>query len=335
MTKSIRRVLVLSVALLSSNALAQSGGGLEKLTVLSGGNVTPAAPAFLAETLGFARAEGLDYSVKTVFANVLNLVVAGDGDLGNIGVSTALVPVREGKETSIVYAISSGLGTGFLVASPKVKSISDCTRLSTSRAGSAVFSTAMAYKTLTGAKFNILEIGDPNQIVPSVLSGGSDCAIQALALLQSGLDNGLHLVVDPRKPATIPAGTVQDTVSTGLWGMKENLQKKRSAMEKFMRSMKRVEQFIKTRPASEVAAALVKHPDFKTFKVEDITKQVELEKLFWFPDSGYVRSSAWPVSLKFFQYGLPFVDAGNKLYSWDARVDMSYWIAANGQPANK
>lgn len=102
-----------------------------------------------------------------------------------------------------------------------------------------------------------------------------------------------------------------------------------------MRALKRVEQYIKTTPPDVVAAALIKHEDFKTYKPGDIAKQVELEKQFWFPDGGYIRSGTWPASLKYYQYGLTFIDPANKLYSWESRVDMSYWIAANGQPARR
>lgn len=329
----VRGLVVLFAATSATFALAQATP--DKLVALSAGNTTPLAPIYLAETLGYAKQEGLDLTVKTVFANSLNLVVAGEGDLSVIGVSSALVPVREGKETSIIYAISSGLGTGFMAASPNVKSIADCTRVSTSRAGSAVFSSAMAYKTTGGGKFNILELGDANQIVASVLSGGSDCAVSALAVLQPGLEKGLQLLVDPRNPATVPPNTIQNTVSSGLWGMKDNLRQKRPAVEKLMRALKRVEQFIKTASPEQVAAELIKHPDFKTYTPDAIAKQVVGEKLFWFPDGGYVRNANWPGTLAYYKYGLPFIDAGNKLYSWDERVDMSYWISANGQPANR
>jgi hypothetical protein len=193
----------------------------------------------------------------------------------------------------------------------------------------------MAYKTTGGGKFNILELGDANQIVPSVLSGGSDCAVSALAVLQPGLDRGLQLLVDPRNPATVPPNTIQNTISSGLWGMKANLNQKRPAMEKLMRALKRVEQFIKTATPEQVAAELIKHPDFKTFQADAIAKQVVGEKLFWFPDGGYIRNSAWPGTLAYYKYGLPFIDGANKLYSWEERVDMSYWITANGQPANR
>ncbi len=332
MKKFTRAAAALALAALPFLAAAQSG---DRLVALSAGNTTPLAPIYLAETLGYAQQEGLSLTVKTVYANSLNLVVAGEGDLSVIGVSSALVPVREGKETSIVYAISSGLGTGFMAASANVKSIADCTRVSTSRAGSAVFSSAMAYKVNGGGKFNILELGDANQIVPSVLSGGSDCAVSALAVLQPGLERGLRLLVDPRNPSTVPPNTIQNTVSSGLWGMKDNLRQKRPAVEKLMRALKRVEQFIKTAPPEQVAAELVKHPDFRTFPVDVIARQVVAEKLFWFPDGGYVRGSAWPGTLAYFKYGLPFIDGANKLYSWDERVDMSYWIAANGQPSSR
>ncbi len=117
--------------------------------------------------------------------------------------------------------------------------------------------------------------------------------------------------------------------------MRDNLVKKRTAVEKLMRALRRVEQFAKTAPSAEVAAALIKHDDFKIYKVEDMASQVDLEKTFWFPDSGYIRRDAWPGNLRYFRYGLPFIDPANKLYSWESRVDMSYWIAANGQPARR
>ena len=53
------------------------------------------------------------------------------------------------------------------------------------------------------------------------------------------------------------------------------------------------------------------------------------------PMLGYIRNSAWPGTLAYYKYGLPFIDGANKLYSWEERVDMSYWITANGQPANR
>jgi ABC-type nitrate/sulfonate/bicarbonate transport system substrate-binding protein len=302
---------------------------------MSAANVTNLATVYLLETLGYAKDEGLDYSVKTALANALNLVVSGDGDLAAVGPSAALVPVREGKETSIIFALGSGTAVGFVAGTQKIKSIADCTRVSTSQAGTSTYSIAMTYKAATNANFNVLGLGDANQILPSVLSGGSDCAITALGLLQGGLDQGLHLVVDPRIPSTIPPNTIQDTIGSAFWGMKDNLQKKRSAVEKLMRAMKRVEQYVKTAPLADVAAALIRHEDFKAYKVDVLAKQIELEKLFWFPDGGYIRSASWPGSLRFFQYGLPFIDPANKIYSWDSRVDMSYWVSVNGQPARK
>jgi ABC-type nitrate/sulfonate/bicarbonate transport system substrate-binding protein len=322
---------VLAIAAIASPAaLAQ-----DKIIMMSAGPAISFSPIYLLELLGYAKDEGLDYSVKTVFANTLNLVVAGEGDLAVIGLSSALVPAREGKETSIVYSLATGLATGFVAGTQKIKSIKDCTRVSTSMAGSAVYSATIAYKNMTNAPYSVLQLGDPAQIVPSVLSGGSDCAVSALGILQSGLDNGMHLIVDPRVPSTIPPGTVQDTIGTGFWGMKDSLQKKRPAVEKLLRAMKRVHQYIRTTPTSEVAALLVKHEQYKAFKPDVALRQLEQEKLFWFPNDGYFPSSYWAPTLKYYQYGMPFIEPGNKLYAWESRVDMSYWIAANGQPARK
>ena len=309
--------------------------GADRIVVMSAANVANLAHIYLLETLGFAKQEGLDYSVKTARANTLNLVVAGEGDIAAVGASAALVPVREGKETAIIYALGSGTALGFMAVTSKVKTIADCTRVSTTTPGTALYSVAMAFKAGTGATWSILGIGDSNQIVPSVLSGGSDCAVGALGFLQAGLDNGMRLLVDPRIPSSIPPNTIQDTVGSSLWGRKDNLQKKRAAVEKLMKALRRVEQYVKSAPLNEIAASLQKHEDFKTFKVDDLAKQIELERMFWFPDSGYIRAATWPSSLKYFQYGLSFIDPANRQYSWESRVDMSYWTAVYGQPARR
>ena len=334
MNRIAHAIALLCFAASSSLAQAQNAPA-DKITMMSAGPAISFSPIYLLELLGYAKEEGLDYSVKTVFANTLNLVVAGDGDLAVIGLSSALVPAREGKETSIVYSLATGLATGFLAGTEKVKSLKDCTRVSTSMAGSAVYSATIAYKTMTNSSYTVLQLGDPAQVVPSVLSGGSDCAVSALGILQPGLDNGMHLIVDPRVPSTIPTGTIQDTIGTGFWGMKDNLQKKRTAVEKLMRAMKRVHQYIRTTPTSDVAALLVKHNEYKAFKPDVALRQLEQEKLFWFPNDGYFPASFWTPTLKYYQYGMQFIEPGNKIYSWDSRVDMSYWIVANGQPARK
>lgn len=320
-------------SLFSTTALAQ--GAPDKIVLLSAGPAVSFSPFYMLELLPFAKEEGLDYSVKTTLANTMNLTIAGEGDLAILGLSSALVPARDGKETSIVYALASGLATGFVVGTSKVKSVADCTRMSSSMAGSAVYSATVAYKTMTNANFNILQLGDPAQIIPSVLSGGSDCGISALGVVTPGLDKGLHLVIDPRNAATIPPGTIQDTIGTGLWGMKDNVQKKSAAMIKLMRVIAKMQQYIAKSTPAEMAALLVKHDAYKAFKPEVAAQQIEQERQFWFPNSGYFPQAAWTPTLKYYQYGFPFIDAANKIYSWESRVDMSFWTKVNGQPARK
>ena len=101
MNRFTHAVALFCMAVSPSLAYSQAAQ-LEKMTLMSAGPAISFAPVYLLELLGYAKEEGLDYSVKTVFANSLNLVVAGEGDLSVLGLSSALVPAREGKETSIV-----------------------------------------------------------------------------------------------------------------------------------------------------------------------------------------------------------------------------------------
>src|SRR3977135_1765122 len=98
MNRITRALALLCVAVSPSLAFAQ-GAQLEKITMMSGGPAISFAPVYLLELLGYAKEGGLAYQVKTVFANTLNLVVAGEGDLAVLGLASGLVPAREGKET--------------------------------------------------------------------------------------------------------------------------------------------------------------------------------------------------------------------------------------------
>jgi hypothetical protein len=190
----------------------------------------------------------------------------------------------------------------------------------------------MAYKNATGAGFNVVPITDATQVLPSVLSGTNDCALYALSTLKPGLASGaIHLVVDPQDLATVPKDTLQGTIGISLWGLKANLQEKRSAMVKLMKALLQADQYMKTATAREVGAALHKFPDLQTFTEEQLATLYEAEKPFLAPERGFISKEVWPATLRLYAYGTPFVNGTDAKWSYEQRVDMSYFNAAAGK----
>jgi ABC-type nitrate/sulfonate/bicarbonate transport system substrate-binding protein len=324
-------VLVLSLLVTGCAGAADDGAGggdSDTLVLVTGGASANQMAPYLAELLGYAEEEGLSLSVNSVDANVLNIVVGGQADVGEIGSGTALVPVKDGKDTAIIYGVGPGAGSGFMAGTDGIETFADCTRVATHKAGSAAYSAAAAYKKATNAGYEILEYGAPGDVVASVLAGHNDCAVSSSGILTPGLEKGLHLIIDPEDPATIPPNSVQGAVGVGLWGMKDNLEHKRSAVVKLMKAMVKVEAYLKKTDPEEVAKVLVTHSDFETNDVSQLARNVAAETGLMFPNSGEILEQEWPSTLSFYSWGLPFVDPDDSLWSFENRVDMSYLSSA-------
>lgn len=335
--RSPRRMLVAGIALALAGSLAACGNdnasgddsGTDKLFIATGGGTANQLIPYLAEVLGYADDEGLDLEVKSLEAQVVATVVAGRADLAEFGAGTALAPVNEGKDTRIVFGIQKGQATGFLAASDGVDTIDDCKTLATHPTGSSSFASASAYKEATGATYQIREFPTPTDVVASVISGQADCAVSSLGILTPGLTQGMHLVIDAREDSQIPPDSVQGTTGVSLWGMHDALSKKKSAVEKLMKALAKVQEYLATATPEDVAAELVKHPDFKANDPAALAKNVEAEMSFFFPNDGRILEEDWAASLEYYKVGNPSIDPSAEPWSYESRVDMSYFDAIN------
>lgn len=340
------RIALLAPALAIAVALSGCGGGsgaaggdgdggqgvgetVDTLSVVTGGASANQMVPYLAETLGYAEEEGLNLSVKSVDANVLNIIVSGQADVGEIGSGTALVPVKDGKDTAIIYALGSGSATGFMAAIDGIDSPDQCTNVATHKAGSSAYSSAASYNEALDAGWAIQEYGTPTDVVASVLSGRNDCAVSSLGILTPGLSEGLHLIIDPDKdPGSVPPGSVQGALGVGLWGMKENLDSKRDAVVKLVKATNRVKEYLASTDPHKVAEALVKHSDFETNDVDRLAANIAAETGLLFPDDGAILADNWPTTLRFYGWGNADIDPDDELWAFERRVDTSYFDAA-------
>lgn len=335
-TAPIRAVCAAAAALVAAASLAAcvdaegSADEQNSLFVATGGATANQMVPYLAEVLGYADDEGLDLTVQTLEGNTVAAVVSGRADVAQFGAGSALAPIGEGKDTALILGLQAGKATGFVVAGDGIDDLSQCQRVSTHPRGSSAFSSAAAYKKATDATFEIIEFTTPTDVVASVLSGQSDCASSSLGVLSPGIEQGLHIILDPRVESEIPPDSVQGTTGVSFWAMKDVLARKSGAVDKMVGATAKVEAYLETATPDEVAAALMQHPDFAANDSATLTANAEAEMPFLFPDGGRITAENWPATLEYYQVGNPAIVPGQEIWSYDERVDMSFLDTATG-----
>jgi ABC-type nitrate/sulfonate/bicarbonate transport system substrate-binding protein len=288
----------------------------------------------IAKLKGYFTEEGLDANVSiTGAANTLTSVVSGQSDLGATGPTAAFGPVRDGKETSIVYSGNALAESAAVAATSKISSLGQCSRMATSPPGTSSYGWAVWYKKNLGAKYEIVQINDTPSILASVISGTSDCAVTTLsAFLPSANAGKLHFLYDPRDRKNMPAGFPADLPGGGFWGLKVNLKSKKEALTRFFRAILKATAYVTKTSSSEIATLLRKDADWQPLSQDAITQIYEAGKPFLFPNGGYIAPSIWPSYLDYTSSaGQSFVVPSDSKWSYAERVDMSYFTAAGGK----
>jgi cobalamin biosynthesis protein CobD/CbiB len=74
-------------------------------------------------------------------------------------------------------------------------------------------------------------------------------------------------------------------------------------------------------------------PDWAPFETNALAAALENQQHFNAPGNGYLPEAAWANSLQFFmQGGATYIDVNDKKWSYQQRVDMSYYDQAIGKP---
>jgi len=171
--KNIRIAVLATGMLFASAACASPTSGSpqgsqsvapQPLHVVAGVADPTLLPLWIAFEDGSFSKAGLNVTIDTVGGNVGTEIVSDQADLGVIGVGSALAPVQNGADTSVVYY--NALTESFVFGATGVNSVSQCTKAATSVAGTTSAAAAVLYKKLFHADFTILNLGTTPRPVP-------------------------------------------------------------------------------------------------------------------------------------------------------------------------
>jgi ABC-type nitrate/sulfonate/bicarbonate transport system substrate-binding protein len=282
---------------------------------------------WLAQVAGFYDKEGLDVKIDLAPGVTVSLIVGGRDDVGYSGAATALVPVDSGIETSIIYAVSTDTVSAYVAGAPGVNSLTDCTRIATTAAGTSSYAWARAYAALPRVTHDVVPLSDPSTLAATLISGRANCGIGPAVLMTSAIDQAhFRFIVDPSNPATLPAGYPKGYVGVGaaVWGLKSTFERRRGDMVKFIRALRHADELIRKTSPSELASLLRKSDDWKPVDAEVLSKQIESVKPFLAPHDGMIEMSEWPEQLKHFSYANEKIKPDDPKWAWKSRVDNSY-----------
>jgi hypothetical protein len=311
-----------------AGAAVKSAGKADTLRLALGSVGTYDAPVILANTLGYAKKNGLSITETVVGVNITNIILAGQADVAQGGVGSPLPAISSGKATKIVYAMESGAVSATVIGKPSIHKFSDCKTIVTSPAGSNAYSATAAYIEAANTKPSVIQLAAVDAIVPAVLSGQADCAVNAVSNLLKGLKSGLHVVVNPQKPSTMPDKTILQDSGVVLFGYGPNLKSKRPAMVKLMKSINQAVTWMKSHSSAEIADALAKDPNLAAFTKEQLITSYNADKPFLVPNGGEITPTIWAGNVKLYSHSFSYIADGSSKWSFGNVTEMSYLKAA-------
>lgn len=331
-------VTVMSVMAGCANNPAPSGETppeeLIEMTVGAGAVVPDLAQIWIADQGGYFEEAGLDVTIEVAGANVVNLVVSEQADIGIIGTSSALAVADQGKETSILYWNTGNGSGGFMAAREGVESPADCTRVSAQSMGTASYAYAVLYRKQFDASYEIIPTPDLSAVGAMITSEQVDCAVSVRSNFSKGIEEGsLHFVVNPDDPESLPRQV--EVVSGAVWAMAENIADNREQFVAFMNAYGEAHDYMQSADPAEVAQLLRESEDWAAFDEETLAAQLEDTYAYLAPHAGYITPEAWDSTIDFFYNGgVEYLEPGTEKWSFDSRVDMSIYEEAIGKPAN-
>jgi ABC-type nitrate/sulfonate/bicarbonate transport system substrate-binding protein len=288
---------------------------------------------YVAQTQGFFRKAGVKVTVVDAAGNVVTDVVSGQVDIGSNAPSVPLEAVANGADLKVIYANLTGNGSSFLAAAPSVTAVSQCTSMGAGPVGSQTYIQAGLDAKKAGITANVTPYSDYPTMVASLISGQIKCADATYALFASAVQAGtLHLLVDPRKPSTMPPGTSTSGLPIGsLFASAATIQKKRAALVDFLKGEQRALKYLHTASANAVAADLKHLTDFAQETKAQLAAQVAVDQKVqvYGPNGGLITKATWKAALAYLNRAGTSFNASTGVAAFGSRVDMSLLKLAN------
>jgi ABC-type nitrate/sulfonate/bicarbonate transport system substrate-binding protein len=321
---------------------SSSGGSLPTFKV-----ALPVAQAAIGSQIvigvegGFFKKQGVNVVINTgLGSNTGPAVVAGQDDIGQLGMAAPLQYAKAGKSTTVIYG-STGLGLASnLYTSKKITSIAQlkakkpCT-IATLTQGSSVYGTSSYFNKTLGLGCKLVVFSGTPEIIGAVSTGRADAATGVNDSMEAAIAAGKANQLVNSQSAADRAKYLTSQLFTDVdyFGMTTNLASKKDTVVRFLKGMGQVNQFIRTGDPTAIATILHKNSIYQTLPVSTLAKQIQSDRIYIAPYSGYIGRSDWERGLQVLNsYGLTDFDPADPIYAYDKRVDMSYYTQALGQP---
>jgi ABC-type nitrate/sulfonate/bicarbonate transport system substrate-binding protein len=287
---------------------------------------------YLARVKGYFAAEHLNVTINQIGGNALAPLLSGQVDIVASGPTGAFSPAKSGKQVSVLINGGSADDAAALVASPKIKDVTQCARIGTGPVGSTVYSWASWWKTTLKLNSDIVPLTDTATLTAGVSSGQIDCGVYLSALFLPAVNAGkLHFLYDPRSTSNFPPSFPHGLLAGALWGLKPEVQAKRDAVIRLLRGILKAVDLMHQLSSAAISVALRTEPDWQAQDQVAIERAYDSGKPFLYPRGGYIPATIWPSEIAFAIGGGINIDPNDAKYSYKQVVDMSYFVAAGGK----
>jgi ABC-type nitrate/sulfonate/bicarbonate transport system substrate-binding protein len=327
----------------SSSSASAAGSPTQHITIALA-DVLGDPVSMVAQQLGYFKAENVDVKLTAAGNNTPTFVTSGQSDLAELTFVPALAAAEQGEATTIIYATNGGANGGSLftkadVTLASLKSTPGC-KIATVAQGTATFGFAQIYKQTVGLNCTTVPLANAAAQEAALASGQVNAFITTPQYLVASLQkNGLKVLIDTRDASarTQYGGPYVNAPGVGFWGLSSHLSKDRPAVVDFLKAWNKARSYVVSNPNGAVDA-LMQTSSFKGGPRAVAQASIAAEDA-WLPtltgSNGYVTGSQWTSFLhQAATYGLPNFSVTNPAFAYSARVDMSYYKAAIGNPGS-
>lgn len=302
----------------------------ERVVLATGGVTTATAAYYIGILGGFFEDQGLEVEIEAAGGNAAALVVSGQADLGALGLPAAVTPIREGRQTRVIFGYLN-TPISFIIGNPDVEDAAQCESVTTTYAGSQPYAEAILFQDALGASWDLAPLTDTPSVPNLVVSSQADCAVASYSVVGGAIrEERVNVLLDPSDTSQLPDGFPR-AHGAALYGLEETLEERRDVIIGFLAGLLQAYDLIERSEPSELAEMLREHPDWAGQAQEQLTAQIEVEKpIVMQPvEGGYITEEMWQDDLGFLVASeVTFVDPDDEIWGYENVVDMSFYDSA-------
>lgn len=317
----------------TAGAATSEGSELEPLeiTVATFGIDIAGAQVYIPYTLGYYEDENLEVTLVPGAANVTNLLVAGQAELGYLGGATAMNLAAEGQDFQLIYANSAAFGAASVISQNDIGDISQCERVGALQPGSSTYGGAVLHSKANDLDFDIVPLADWPTVLAGVASGNLDCGVGTKTAFAAAIEDGqVNLLIDTTDVDVLEESGLNPNLPDGtFFGVRSTMEENREAITRFLRAVNRGFEWMESATDEELADAVLENGDFSGTDRQTMIANVPNYRAIWARTTpqGMIEEADWPEALEYYRsFGLENIDPESDLYTYDKRVDMSYLL---------